>query len=303
MTGEFEIKVSGDGAKFSFSKGVLSQSLLAAAIDPHLAFEIARDIERSLRIDGVAEIDRDDLRVIAHRALEARAGGDSAARYLIWRRYEESEVPVVLLLGGTSGVGKTTLALEVARRLGIARVLSTDSIRQVMRLMISRDLMPWIHSSSFDAHETLDEIEGKKPDVLSGFRAQASSVAVGVRASIERSIEEGANLVLDGVSLYPGAIDVGRLSGRAVVAFMVIAARDEAHLRERFEARASGQPKRLAQRYLEHIDEILEIQRHLIAESERQEVPVIDNVDLDQSAREVISYVLDRVRHDQGFNG
>jgi 2-phosphoglycerate kinase len=303
VTDDSEIRVCGGGTRFSFSKGILSQSLLAAAIDPHLAFEIARDIEKSLRASGVVEIDRNDLRAIAHRALDTKAGGEAAARYLIWRRYEESEVPVVLLLGGTSGVGKTTLALEVARRLGIARVLSTDSIRQVMRLMISRDLMPWIHSSSFDAYQALDEIDGQKPGVLSGFRAQASSVAVGVRASIERSIEEGANLVLDGVSLYPGAIDVSRLPGPAVVAFMVVAARDESHLRERFEARASGQPKRLAQRYLEHIDEILEIQRHLISEGERRGVPVIDNIELDRSAREVISYVLDRVRHDQDVNG
>jgi 2-phosphoglycerate kinase len=208
-------------------------------------------------------------------------------------------VPVILLLGGTSGVGKTTLALEVARRLGIGRVLSTDSIRQVMRLMISRDLMPWIHASSFDAYLTLDATSEPRPTVLAGFRAQASSVAVGVRASIDRSVEEGAHLVVDGVSLLPGAIDEQLFAGRAVVVFVLVATLDESALGNRFELRAAGQPRRLAHRYVEHKKEILEIQRHLISEAERRGMPVVDNVDLDRSAREIIAHVLDRLRHEQ----
>jgi 2-phosphoglycerate kinase len=299
LTNEIDILVRGGGASFSFSKGILSQSLLAAAIDPHLAFEIARDIEQGLVADGVGEIARDDLREIAHAAIKEQAGAEAADRYLIWRRYEVSEEPVILLLGGTSGVGKTTLALEVARRLGIGRVLSTDSIRQVMRLMISRDLMPWIHASSFDAYLTMDAMSEPRPNVLAGFRAQASAVAVGVRASIERSVEEGANLVVDGVSLLPGAIDEQRFSGQAVIVFVLVATLDESALGNRFEARATGQPRRLAHRYLEHKKEILEIQRHLIAEAERRAIPVVDNTDLDRSAREIIAHVLDRLRHEQ----
>lgn len=293
------ILVRGDGKRFSFSKGILSQSLLAAAINPHLAFEIARDIEQSLVTDGVREIERDELRAIAHRALHTAAGPEAAGRYLVWRRYEASETPVVLLLGGTSGVGKSALALEVARRLGIGRVQSTDSIRQVMRLMISRDLMPWIHASSFDAYQVMDEEGGVKPSVITGFRAQANSVAVGVRASIERSVEEQANLVLDGVSLLPGAIDEKRFEGRALIVFALVAMREESLLRARFEARAAGQPMRLAGRYLEHLEGILEIQRHLIREGERRGVLVIDNLDLDEAAQQIIGHVLDRVRRTQ----
>ncbi len=297
MENDFDIMVSDSGTQFAFSKGILSQSLLAAAIDPALAFEVSREIERRIRASGEREIHRDDLRALASSVLEARAGAEAASRYRVWRRREESETPVILLLGGTSGVGKTTLALEVARRLGIGRVLSTDSIRQVMRLMISRELMPWIHTSSFDAYQTLPTLEGRNPDVLSGFRAQAASVGVGVRASIDRSIEEGANLVVDGVSLLPGALDSDLYAGQAIVVFVVVAALDESGLRGRFEARATGQPRRLAERYLKHSNEILAIQRHLIAEAERLRIPVIDNQELDRSAREIVSYVVDRVRH------
>jgi len=40
---------------------------------------------------------------------------------------------IVILLGGSSGTGKSTVASLLAARLGISTVLSTDSIRHIMR--------------------------------------------------------------------------------------------------------------------------------------------------------------------------
>jgi 2-phosphoglycerate kinase len=295
---DHDILIVGPGGGLPFSKGILSQSLLAAAVNPRDAFETARNIEHELVTRNQHTIERSSLRSLAHQALKERAGDEAAARYLAWRRYEEPERPVVILLGGTSGVGKTTLALEVARRMGIGRVLSTDSIRQVMRLMISRDLMPWIHASSYDAHTLLPSSAGRRASVLDGFRAQASSVAVGVHASLDRSVEESANVVVDGVSLLPGGVDLERYKGRAIVVFCVIAALDESALRDRFQSRASGQRQRLAHRYLENFDGILEIQRHLIDEANLRNMLVVDNVDLDRAALQVIAHVLDTVRRE-----
>ena len=59
--------------------------------------------------------------------LERTMGDRVAARYRTWRAFQASERPMILLLAGAAGVGKTALAQEVAHRLGIARVTSTDS--------------------------------------------------------------------------------------------------------------------------------------------------------------------------------
>lgn len=291
-----DILVFGAGGSLPFSKGVLSQSLLAAAVDPVDAFEVAREIEQDLRSQNLRRISRADLRALAHRGLERRAGTEASARYLAWRRYEEPQRPVIVLLGGTSGVGKTTLALEVARRMGIGRVLSTDSIRQVMRLMISHDLMPWIHASSYEAGPLVTHASEIHASVIDGFRAQATSVSVGVHACIDRSVEESANLIVDGVSLLPGVIDLARYRGKAVVVFCLVATRDEMALRKRFEVRASGQPQRLAARYLENLEGIVEIQRHLVDEANKRKLLVVDNIELDQSAIKIIAHVLDTLR-------
>lgn len=284
--------VESRGGSLPFSKGLLSQSLLATAMDVSDATAVARAIERELVRARIHRVDRKTLRDLAHDAVQKRLGDEMAERYLLWRRYQEPERPVVLLLAGTSGVGKTSLSLEVARRLGIAGVQSTDSIRQIMRLLISADLVPAIHASSYDAYLRLPATAAGRPTVIDGFRAQAAAVAIGVRASIERTIAESANLVMDGVSIVPDLLDLDAYKADAEVIVLLITARDEESLRGRFHSRASGQGRRAADRYVENIEGILEIQRHLIGVAERLGVPVIDNLSFDQTVRQIIGHVM-----------
>src|SRR5205814_7329878 len=86
---------------------------------------------------------------------------------------------------------------EVAHRLGITRVTSTDFVRQTMRAFFSREFMPSIHYSSFEAGQGLPEEEQETGDpTLLGFLEQTRNVLVGVNASIERALEEGWSMVL-----------------------------------------------------------------------------------------------------------
>ena len=73
------------------------------------------------------------------------AGERYAKNFLRWREVERLDVPLVILIGGTTGVGKSTIATQLAARLGIVRVVATDAIREVMRSMLSSELMPTLH--------------------------------------------------------------------------------------------------------------------------------------------------------------
>jgi 2-phosphoglycerate kinase len=297
-----EITVTGRGRGSPFSKGILSQSLVAAAIEPNDAFDVARDIERDLVNRGAREVDRRELRGLAYEALSRRMGGAAARRYLVWRKYQDPDRPVIILLGGAAGVGKTSLALEVAHRLGIGRVLSTDSIRQIMRLMLSRALSPAIHGSSYDAHKLLPADSKSVDPVIGGFREQAATVSVGIRASLERAVNENASLVMDGVSIVPGLTDLVPFSEIADVIFLVVGTLDEEAFSNRFVARAAEAKDRPPHRYLENLDSIVQIQDHFLELAERFEVPIVDNISFDRSVLLIIRHVTDTLSQRHGFD-
>jgi 2-phosphoglycerate kinase len=297
-----DIRVTARGRGTPFSKGFLSQSLLAAAIDPSEAFEVAREIEEDLLRRGVREIDRHELRRLAYGAIHDRVGAQAAERYLVWRRYQVPVKPVILLLGGATGAGKTALAQEAAHRLGIAGLVSTDAIRQIMRIMLSKDLVPAIHASSYDAWRGLQDCAEAEDPVIEGFRRMATTVSVGVRAMMDRAIAENTSLIIDGVSLVPGLLDLSSYADRAHVIFLVVATLDSDAFRGRFAARGREAAERPPHRYLENLDAILRIQDYLLELAELHGVPIVDNVSFDRSVTSIIRHVTETLRKQGDFD-
>lgn len=292
-----QLDVLGDDGRWPFNSGRLQLSLLAAGLKPLQTFEAVVEIERELRRRGEPQVSRDSIRDLGAGILRRRFGENSANRYLNWRSFQNGdERPLIILLGGTSGVGKSTLALEVARRLSIGRVLSTDSIRDVMRVMLSDDLVPTLHVSSFEAHTRLltDVREGLDP-VVEGFLEQSRTVSVGVRAVIERAIIEGTSTVLDGVSIVPGLFDVSVWQERAHVFFLLAADEDRESLHGHLVARGHARGARASERYVRNFQEIFAIQEDLLERAEMFSVPVVDVQDLEGAARRVVKHVVDNL--------
>jgi 2-phosphoglycerate kinase len=297
-----DIAVTARGRGMPFSKGFLSQSLLAAAIDPSEAFAVAREIEEELLRRGLREIDRHELRRLAYGAIHERVGPQAAERYLVWRRYQEPDKPVIVLLGGATGAGKTALAQEVAHRLGVAGLVSTDAIRQIMRLTLSKDLAPAIHASSYDAWRHLPDLAGSEEPVIEGFRAMATTVSVGVRALLDRAVAENASLIVDGVSLVPGLLDLESYQHRAHVIFLIVATLDPEAFANRFHQRALTAVERGPHRYLENLDAILRIQDYLLELAEQHGVAIVDNVSFDRSVTSIIRHVTETLRKKGDFD-
>ena len=133
--------------------------------------------------------------------------GSVVSRLRRYQELEELDLPIIVLVGGATGTGKSTIATEVAYRLGITRVTSTDFVRQTMRALFSPELMPTIHHSSFEAGMPLHSAEEEEVDpLIHGFLDQTRHVLVGVKAAIDRALEEGWSMVLEGVHLVPGML-------------------------------------------------------------------------------------------------
>ena len=270
-----------------YSKGLMARALMATGLAPEPAYALARRLEREAAARNGEGITLDRVEEVATELL-GDVGRDAAQRLRRYGKLQELDVPIVLLVGGATGTGKSTIATEAAYRLGITRVTSTDFIRQTMRAFFSRDFMPSVHYSSFEARVGEPDMPEQ---MLQGFLDQTRNVLVGVQAALDRALHEGWSMVIEGVHLVPGMVQP--IEGPVVIHCVVAIADENQHL-DHFQIRdrATGGVRPL-EKYVEHFADIRALQDYIVERARRNEVPVVDRPTVESAVGEVIGLVLD----------
>jgi len=292
-TSQRHVVVTDQEYELPYSKGLMAASIMATGLAPARAFHVAEVIERRLHGLQESSITRDELNVLAQAVLGDEVGSRYADSFAKWQMVNRLELPLVVLLGGATGVGKSTIATMLASRLGITRVIPTDAIREVLRSAFTEDIFPTIHTSSFNAARLVRHPLPRGADpVVVGFRDQASAVAVGVDALLRRAIEEGTNLIIEGAHLVPGFLDPKQFEGQAVVVPMVVTVDDEELHRSHFAIRALETRNRPAERYLDYFDHIRKLQKYIKSLALQHGVPIVPSYNLDATLSQVIDLVV-----------
>ncbi len=132
--------------------------------------------------------------------------------------------------------------------------------------------------------------------MLGAFREQTIRVLVGVRAMLERAVQENTSLVVDGVHLVPGLMGFADLESKAYIAPVVISTLNKANYLERFPARESKAADRSAKKYRDNFDSILQIQDYILEMAEDHDVPIIENSNLDETVASILTVITNSLR-------
>lgn len=284
------------GASFPFSRGIMAQSLMAIGLGPELSYTLAKHVEEQLWRRGEASVPRSVLRQEVRQLLQHEAGEEFARRFELMRSLRKPERPVIILIGGAPGVGKSTMAAELAYRLGINRIVSSDSVREALRSLISPQLSPSLHLSSFLAWraELLPSESAAKPKrkrVTRGFVGQAQQLSTALSAIIRRNVQEGTSAIVEGIHLVPGLLPQEGLDATLLELVLVLkdAERHRAHFINRHKDTAK---KRHQDKYLNHFEEIRLIHDYLAKQAKAVGVPTIDTTNFEVAVEEVLELVL-----------
>jgi 2-phosphoglycerate kinase len=283
------------GGEIPFSKGLMARALVVTGLDAERAYLIAHRADRDLAERGATLLDLDRLAELAAETIGEDDAQTTVRRLKRLDALQRVEQPLLLLIGGATGTGKSTIATEAAHRLGITRVTSTDFIRQTMRAFFSKEFMPSVHYSSFDARLALTRAEEEESGdaAILGFLDQTRNVLVGAHAALERAATEHWSMVLEGVHLVPGMV-AAELPDAFVVQ-CVVAIEDENLHRSHFWVREyATEGLRPLARYLDSLPQIRQIQDYLVERARRYDVPVIVNDSLDRALGDVLDLVLRR---------
>ncbi len=280
-----------------FSKGILASSISVTGLDIVTAHNIALDIQKYFQKNKISTISLDELRALAFRFIKEEISLEYAERYLLWQSIGKLKKPTIILIGGATGVGKSTIATLIANRLNITRVASTDAIREVMRASVSEKLIRPLRGSSYNAYMNMTLPPSGVEPVILGFREQVLAVNVGIEAIIKRSVEEKSDIVIEGAHVVPGYLDLEEYSAGAIVQQIVISVPDPDIHKGHFTKRTiETQGSRPMKRYIEHLDKIIMIQGYIEELANKHKINIIQNYNLDDTVNVVLELIFQRVK-------
>jgi 2-phosphoglycerate kinase len=301
----FMIQVEANDGQFSaFSLSEYSKCLETIGLKADEAKSVAEAVSVHLLKRETGNIQSGYIAYFTYRLLrQSKDFGPAVAhRWLVWRDFIDSGRPLIFMIGGTAGCGKSTAATDLASRLNIVRTQSTDMLREVMRAMVPRYLQPMLYESSYTAWKKLplsNNHQMKQEELLiDGYCTQADIMSVAIRAVIQRALRENVSLILEGVHVHPAYVENLVESKDAVVIPIMLGVIKRKKLQRRISGRSTKVPQRRAAKYLEHFESIWGLQTYLLSEADKVNCTIIINDSRDDVLREIMLTTIKRLAED-----
>jgi 2-phosphoglycerate kinase len=279
-----------------FSTDLLTHSLEACAISSNIAVGAARCVYEKLLVSGAREVDCDVLQNIIHNCLSSGYSEESANRYLAWKQFKKSGRPLIILLWGVTGAGKSTISSELSYRLNITGIQSTDLMREIIRSYLTPSVVPTLGYSSFEAWRGLrmtkdDNSVKHETKLIMGFLSQMETMLPALEATLKRALKEDHSLILEGVHIMPSRLHLGPLQSGALIVPFIVATMSKEVLQKRFSKRGSEHTARKASRYIEHFEDIWELQSFLLGEADDAGVSIINSGNMEEAIKEILEVI------------
>lgn len=293
------------GEVSAFSRGRHARYLQSSGMRAEKAEQTTALIYDQLIVAGTRSITSCELSYMTYLCLLQEVGKKAARQYLVWSEFHRSSRPLALMICGTVGTGKSTIATEIAHQLEITRIQSTDMLREVMRMMVPKRLLPVLHLSSFNAWKALPIQDEKDRDhdqlIAAGYRNQVELLTVPCEAVLHRAVEECVSIILEGVHAHPDLLACVPGDSDVITVHVTLAVLKSKDLKSRLRGRSVEVPQRRAKKYLNNFDAIWSLQSYLLSEADRCDVPIITNEDKDKSIFQIIQQVnVELARHFTG---
>jgi 2-phosphoglycerate kinase len=219
--------------------------------------------------------------------------------------------PLIIIVTGASGAGKSTIAKALKRSFNIPTSFSTDLIREDVRKLVPKSIWPQVHTSSFklenavraeilkeydQVRDTPEEgafMEQWREKALDHYYSHSLVIFEGVQATIKRQIERNQSLIIEGIPLVPGILPPQYYEDANIMQLIVTISDEYEHL-TRWDKRSVEQPDRYkegSRRYKEDFIPIRFITKRLEELAKIANLKIVENTNLDVSVQDAVEHV------------
>lgn len=271
-----------------FYADILARSLLrinvpkyeAYGIAHHIWEKVSRQKKEQIEIAGYVE---NTLKKKYPRLLK---------KYRTWQEIMNQPKPMIILIGGGTCIGTSTLAMRMGWLLEMNHIISTDSVREVIRQFIPENVLPILHVSTYETGKLVEQVKSEHDRLLDGFVSQCKPVLNGVEAIIERAITEKSNTIIEGIHLIPGEMGfLKKYKNKALIIQIMLDVNQKAKHRLHVFNRHVENTKRDKSRYLNHFKEIRLIRDYLVKQAKKKHVQIIQNYDFKKAEKKILEKI------------
>ncbi len=224
-------------------------------------------------------------------------------RYEIFKKYKELtragkvKESIIPILAALPCVGKTTLARELATRLGIGNVMGGDAIRASYRELISKDKNPEFFCSIYGAWQFVGDKTETKENIILGFYKQAKIMNdLMQRIVADRGIRDGESMIIEYLHFLPSQYDPDVLNHPSVIPIILRLESEDIH-KERISKRdfvthLKGKSERLYGA-LEKYRMMQDVQTE---DAKKVGIPVVSTDDFNKALDKILDIVFERIK-------
>ncbi|MHA1771518.1 MAG: hypothetical protein ACTSXS_08060 [Candidatus Thorarchaeota archaeon] len=268
--------------------------LRLAGLDEDVAYRITTEIIKSVSQENKSHFEEE----IFNSALKRVKRIDSSCHeqlmiikeYELQRHENLNTPPIILVLEGASATGKSMLALTLATDIAATRLLSTDTIRQILRATFSQQDTPELFCHTYQAFKYRQTGPDRLSPVIRGFLAQYEIINPHLRKTVKIISSEGATGLVEGVHILPG--EFHDITGAVEV---LIEPDPELHKSMFMDKRRGSGLTTITTDHKTRLEEFSAtrlIQEHMLAKAEEHGVPIIQFQTYSQAAADIRTIII-----------
>ena len=201
-----------------------------------------------------------------------------------------NNINMVILLGGTAGVGKSSIATNLATKTGILTVISTDSLRHITSNFVEKDMS---HYESGKKLQSQNFAVNEKQKILKAYEMQAIFMQEKIDCLIQEFIERKKSIIIEGVHLTPDFMMKMTQKYENCFSFLIFISNESKH-KEGFAERTRDMC--LDNKFIEVFKNIKNFQKFLVKKANEKLISKIDNFNIEIATRNILETVMNYFR-------
>lgn len=188
--------------------------------------------------------------------------------------------PIITLIGGVPGVGKTSISGFIAKQLDVDIMISGDYLREFMRPLLSEKESRIMDLSVYDAWQKFGQ--KNRENIIHGYLEQVNIIWKGMERVLLRAISNGESLIMETLYFVPSLLE--DLSRKGLYSTYIYVKDAELHASRLLERQNYTHFNSPGERLAAHLDEYRTIMDYTVQEIRKTGIcPLYDNEDYIQT--------------------